>query len=214
VLIDHIPIVGLRLSTPRLQLRLPDNDELAALADLAAAGIHDPAVMPFMSAWTDLPPAQRARSVIQQHWAALGALTAQRWALGFAVFADHTIVGVQELRARDFAVRREVSTGSWLARTHHGRGIGTEMRAAVLHLAFAGLGAQEAVSGAFADNVTSLAVSTKLGYQPDGIDRDMTRGAMAITCRLRLTRADWETHARVPVTIDGLAPCHAYLGAG
>jgi len=42
---------------------------------------------------------------------------------------------------------------------HQGQGIGREMREAILHLAFAGLGAQEALSGAFEDNVSSLATS-------------------------------------------------------
>ena len=64
----------------------------------------------------------------------------------------------------------EVSTfpGS---RSHHGQGIGTHMRAASLHFAFAGLGATDAISGAFDDNISSLRVSEKLGYQPDGIER-------------------------------------------
>jgi hypothetical protein len=38
---------------------------------------------------------------------------------------------------------------SWLAPGQRGRGIGEEVRAAVLHLAFAGLGAREAESDAF-----------------------------------------------------------------
>jgi hypothetical protein len=51
------------------------------------------------------------------------------------------------------------------------------MRAAVLHLAFAGLGAAEAVSGAFDDNAPSLGVSEKLGYESDGIERLAASGA-------------------------------------
>jgi hypothetical protein len=45
---------------------------------------------------------------------------------------------------------------------------GAEMRAAVLHLAFAGLGTAEAVSGAFEDNLAFHAVSRKLGYERAG----------------------------------------------
>ncbi len=40
------------------------------------------------------------------------------------------------------------------------------MRAAVLHLAFAGLEAEYADSDAFTDNAASLGVSRKLGYRP------------------------------------------------
>ncbi len=212
MLIDHFPVVGLRLTTPRLELRLPDAEELAELADLAAAGIHDPAVMPFTEPWTDEPPAHRARTVIQGHWSTLGSLRPQRWTLPFAVLLAGRAVGTQNLRADGFAARREVSSSSWLARAYQGRGIGTEMRAAVLYLAFAGLGAEEAVSGAFADNPASLAVSTRLGYRPDGVDRDLARGSLAITRRFRLTRAAWQAHATIPVTMAGLAPCLPLLG--
>lgn len=57
MLTDHWPQLGLRLSTTRLELRLPTGEELAELADLAAQGIHEPDRMPFTVPWTDLPPA-------------------------------------------------------------------------------------------------------------------------------------------------------------
>lgn len=71
---------------------------------------------------------------------------------------------------------REVHTGSWLGRRYQGQGIGTQMRAAVLHLALDGLGAQRAVSAAFEDNPASLGVSRKLGYRDDGIEWHVVRG--------------------------------------
>lgn len=210
MLVDHFPMAGLRLTTPRLELRLPDAGELAELADLAATGVHDPDVMPFVVPWTDRPPAERARSVIQYHWSLLGSFAPERWTLPFAVFRAGRAVGMQDIGADDFAIRHEVHTGSWLGRAHQGQGIGTEMRAAVLHLAFAGLGADEATSAAFEDNAASLAVSRKLGYQPDGIERRTVRGGVSTTARLRLSRAAW--HATVPVTVDGLTACLPHLG--
>jgi RimJ/RimL family protein N-acetyltransferase len=42
------------------------------------------------------------------------------------------------------------------------------MRAATLHLLFAGLGAVAVTSGAFVDNPPSHAVSAKLGYEDNG----------------------------------------------
>ncbi len=77
------------------------------------------------------------------------------------------------------------ATGSWLGRRYQGRGIGTQMRAAVLHLAFGGLGAQQAVSAAFEDNPASLRVSRKLGCRDDGIEWHLVRGRPALTRRLR-----------------------------
>ena len=107
---------------------------------------------------------------------------------------------------------REVSTGSWLGLEHHGQGIGTEMRAAVLYLAFAGLGAEHAVSSAFIDNPASLWVSRKLGYANDGIERQVSRGQPAVIQRLRLDRDTWQATQKVPVTIHGLQPCLHMFG--
>ncbi|MFI9323300.1 GNAT family N-acetyltransferase [Kitasatospora aureofaciens] len=212
MLIDHWPLLGLRLNTPRLELRLPTDSELAGLADLAAEGVHEPDRMPFLVPWTDLPPTERARSVVQHHWLRRGNWSPDNWALNLAVFENGQVVGLQTIAARDFAVLREVATGSWLGARHQRQGIGTEMRAAVLHLAFAGLDALEATSGAFEDNASSFAVSQKHGYESDGIDRHVVRGRPVTNRRLRLTRDRWETHAHIPVAISGLLPCLPMFG--
>src|SRR6187399_828348 len=184
MLADHFPLLGLRLTTPRLELRLPSDDELAALAELAAQGVHDPEQMPFVIPWTDQPPSGVARSVVRYHWLRLGDWTPRDWELNLTVFRDGAVAGQQSIGAKDLAITREVRTGSWLGQRHQGQGIGTEMRAAVLHLAFAGLAAEEAVSGAFEHNVASLAVSRKLGYEPDGVSRRVVRGELAIEQRV------------------------------
>jgi RimJ/RimL family protein N-acetyltransferase len=201
------------LRTPRLELRLPSLEQLAALGELAGSGVHDPAAMPFVTAWTDQPPGERARSVLQWHWKSWAGLTPQKWSLGFVVLAAGEVLGTQEVGGTDFAVTREVTTGSWLGLRHQGRGIGTEMRAAVLDLAFAGLGAETATSAAFLDNPASLGVSRRLGYTPDGLARYAVRGRLRLDQRLRLDRAAWEAHRTVPVEIEGLEPCRELLGA-
>ncbi|MCL3994370.1 GNAT family N-acetyltransferase [Streptomyces lavenduligriseus] len=211
-LLNHWPLAGLRLITPRLELRSPDPDDLAALAALAAEGVHEPAVQPFTVAWTDATPEQRARSVLQYHWRRWGEWQPENWELNLVAVRDGVVVGTQGIGARDFPVRREVSTGSWLGRTHHGQGLGTEMRAAVLHLAFAGLGAQHAVSGAYADNAASLAVSRKLGYREDGIERHAVRAEPAVLRRLRLTAEQWQRHQPVSVEMEGLPDCLPWFG--
>ncbi|MFI7530694.1 GNAT family N-acetyltransferase [Nocardia salmonicida] len=211
--IDHWPLFGLRLTTPRLELRLPSEEELAALADLAAEGVHDPDRMPFTVPWTDLPPRERARSVFQHHWLQLGKWAPDDWTLNFAVFEHGRIVGQQAISARAYATLHEVGTGSWIGLRHQGRGIGTEMRAAVLHLAFDGLRATDAVSGAFADNPSSFRVSEKLGYEPDGIQRLTVREKVTVMRRVRLSRTRWESHQRTTVGIEGLTPCLPLFGA-
>jgi RimJ/RimL family protein N-acetyltransferase len=208
----HFPLVELRLTTPRLELRLPSADELAAQADVAAAGIHDPDDVPFLVRWTDGAPEETALSAVLFHWRELGAWTPREWSLNLTVFHEGTVVGMQGIAARDLAVTREVRTTSWLGRRYQGQGIGTEMRAAVLHLAFAGLAADTAISGALEHNLASLAVSRKLGYESDGVRRYAVRGKLVLDRRLRLSRAGWERHRTVPVGIDGLAPCLPLFG--
>lgn len=212
MIVDHWPLLGLRLFAPGLELRLPSDAELSELADLAAEGMHEPGRVPFLVTWPGLPPKERARALVQRHWRRRGDWSADDWSLGLAVFADGQVVGEQEISARDYPVVREISSFSWLGVRHHGRGIGTQMRAAALHLAFAGLGATHAVSGAFEDNLSSLRVSEKLGYEPDGIERLAAGGRVTTTRRLRLTRDRWEAADRAPVTVTGLAPCLPLFG--
>lgn len=212
MLASRFPLLGLCLRTPDLELRLPDPDDLAALADLAAEGLHDPGSMPFTVPWTKQSPNAVAQSVITHHWGRLGQWTPQAWTLPLTVFRDGTVVGLQSISAKDFAVTTECSTGSWLGLRHQGQGIGTQMRAAVAHLAFDALGASDLVSAAFLDNPSSLAVSRKLGYEPDGISRHAVLGRVQVAQRLRLTRQAWSRSPRIEVTVDGLRPCLPLFG--
>lgn len=208
------PLTGLRLRTSRLELRWPSLADLDALAAIAAEGVHDPSVQPFTIPWTDAEPAERARGLLQYHWRNWGSWQPSDWTFDLAVVHGGEVVGAQGLTGHDFAVSREVSTGSWLGQKYHGKGIGTEMRGAVLHLAFEGLGAEHATSGAYEDNAASLAVSRKLGYADDGIERHVVRGRAATLRRLRIDRAAWRARqsSRVEVEIEGLAECLPCFG--
>src|SRR4051812_44156104 len=110
MLVDHLPLLGLRLRTPRLELRLPSPEELATLAEVAADGIHAPDVMPFLIPWTDEPPAEITRGVIQRHWLRLGSWSPRDWSLNLTVFRDGEVVGQQNIRAQELAIVREVET--------------------------------------------------------------------------------------------------------
>jgi RimJ/RimL family protein N-acetyltransferase len=207
------PLHDLVLRTGDLELRLGTYDDLNALAQLAHDGIHDPAEMPFGVPWTDEPPADRARATMQWHWRAFALLTPEDWHLPFVVHENGAVVGMQELAAEKFAVRREVHTGSWLGKQHQGRGIGKRMRAAVLHLAFAELGARWATTSAYDDNPASLGVTRALGYQPDGVDVHERRGQPATLQRFRLSCEQWQQSERVPVASSGVDACRPLLGA-
>lgn len=206
--------MGLCVRTPRLELRLPTEAELPALAEAAVKGVYTPGQRPFFSRWAEGSATEVARTVVQRQWRKRGAWTPEHWALEFAVFDGGQPIGTQEIRAKNFAQVREVESASWLGVEYQGRGYGTEMRSAVLHLAFAGLGAAYALSASFADNASSAAISRKLGYQPDGIQRDADNGEILVTQRFRISRLQWESAQRPAVSITSLEPCLDLFGAG
>ena len=130
----------------------------------------------------------------------------------FVVRTGGAVVGVQDLSGRAFAVTRTVSTGSWVGREFHARGIATEMRSAVLQFAFDHLKAQRAESGAFVDNPASLRVSAKLGYTDNGTRVVQRRpGERVVERRLvlepgGLVRPGWDVQVR------GLPDCRQFFG--
>ncbi|MFD2767055.1 GNAT family N-acetyltransferase [Micromonospora eburnea] len=212
MLADLWPLYGLSIVTPRLELRLPRGEELAALARLAANGVHRPDERPFLTPWTDGSPEDRARSVLQGHWSQLAEWTVAAWRLGLTVFSGGNPLGVVTLRARDFPVVREVATSSWLGIEHQGKGYGTEARSGLLTLAFDHLDARAALTEVFQDNHASQGVSRKLGYEPDGISVDARGDEAVVSDRLRLTRQKWTQQERLAVRIDGMAACRPMFG--
>ena len=104
---------------------------------------------------------------------------------------DLDVVGVQEIGAKDFAVTRTVSTGSWIGRWYQGAGHGKATREAVLHLAFDGLGAERADTAAWVTNHASLGVSRSLGYRDNGTTTRAAEGKRVDQVNLTLSRTDW-----------------------
>ena len=202
------PLARLRLRTPRLELRIATVAELRQLHEVAAAGIHDPAEMPFGVAWTD---SLSEASFIAHHADKLAAFAPGDWSVAFVAFHDGQPIGVQEIRGEHFAQRGIVDTGSWLGTAWQGQGLGTEMRAAVLELAFTGLGAALATSGAIQGNPQSLGVSRKLGYERVGAHTVSPRGVAVEHADLELRRDRFQSP--VPVEIGGLETLLPLFGA-
>jgi RimJ/RimL family protein N-acetyltransferase len=207
------PFLGLRVRTPRVELRYPNDDDLVTIAALAAQGIHDPDTMPFNVPWTRAESPDLERGVVQFAWKTRGELSPESWNLPLLVCERDRPVGVQDLMARNFSVTRAVETGSWLVRHAQGRGIGTEMRAAILHLAFAGLGAVEAYSSSYEDNRASESVSRANGYEPNGSELRNREGKPARMMKWIIGRERWLERRRDDITIEGLDPCRELLGA-
>jgi RimJ/RimL family protein N-acetyltransferase len=207
------PLFGLRVCTPRLELRYPTDEDALALID-PSADIHDPEVRVFATTWNTGDDEVRGRRILQFQWGQRASWSVDDWHCPLVTVVEGRIVGSQGIQATHFPVARTVSTGSWLGRAHQGRGIGTEMRAAVLHLAFAGLGADRAETGALDGNARSVAVTTKNGYRPNG-DRVHVDGSEAFReQRFVLDRCDWEARRRDDIELVGLDPCLPLFGLG
>ncbi len=215
MLLDQLwPLFGLCVRTPRLELRYPSDDEVAEIAQRSVTeGVHDPSYMPFTIEWTDVPPPLQQQRSLQFHWGLRASWRPDAWTCNLAAFVDGRIVGTQSAEATEFASLRSVLTGSFLFLPEQGKGIGTEMRSAILHLAFAGLGAEIAQTGAWEDNLQSLSVTRKLGYEREGHRRMLSRGEPREMVGYRLTRAAWQTQRRDDIIIEGLEPCLELFGA-
>jgi RimJ/RimL family protein N-acetyltransferase len=202
------PLRNLVLRTQRLELRPDDDAGLFELIEVAWAGVHPPEYMPFGVPWTDVPDAELGVNSLRYHWSQRAGLRPDDWHLNFLIRLDGKVIGEQTMSARDFAVTREVSTGSWLGRRFQGHGYGTEMRAAVLSFAFDHLGAVQARTSAYVDNEASLHVSRSLGYVDDGTMRDNRRGEPAVQLRMLVTAdrfATFRPHWKLEVA--GLDDC-------
>lgn len=207
------PLFDIVIRTPHLELRYPDDELLMELAAVAADGVHHPDAMPFLAPWTRAQPPELQRNAFQFWWGQRSSWTPENWNFMTAVLVDGDVVGVQDIGSRDFAVTRSVNTGSWLGERYQGRGIGTEMRLAILQLAFAGLGAELANSGAFEDNPASLRVSTKLGYERNGFRVHNREGKAVREVAFAMTRERWEPHRRTDIEIEGLDSYLDWFGA-
>ncbi len=127
----------------------------------------------------------RGIALHQTYWRALGGWRPESWDLLFAVLAGGEVVGVQSLDGRDFARRRTLETWSFLLPAARGRGLGKEMRRAVLALAF--------------DHLGALA-----GEIEDGVD---------LMLRMRLTRERWRASGGAPdVAVTGVEACRYLFG--
>lgn len=192
----HLAIHG-----PSLTLRLPTAADAPALLRLAS----DPEVTRWFSwgPYTDLSQplgyierqAERREQGIQ-----LDLLIVHREA------GTVGVTGLSELSVRD----RRAMVGTWLGRDWWGRGINTEAKALIFHLAFGPCGLLRV--GAYSDvaNARSQTALEKVGLRQEGVLRGWHRhGDQQKDVGIHgLLRADWrhsELH-QVPVRLEGTVP--------
>lgn len=195
------PPHALALTTPALTLRGMTEADAYALASAVPDDLEQDPRLPGFSA---------GANVLQAYWLQLGQWRVDDWVLPFTVVLDGLPIGLQALEGKDFPVRRTVDTHSWLVSSVRGRGLGKQMRAAVLSLAFEQLSAEYAITEAWEDNVASLGVSRSLGYVDNGVNLHARTGAVGRMQRLILPRPSWISP--IPVTVTGIEECLPLFG--
>ena len=205
--IDLSPLFDLRLRTARLELRLPTTTRSFARTSRKtrpSAGVH--AVFRSLDGRDQVARDVDGFAAYHRGRGRVGDLTV---APQLRVWTDEGLIGTQGVEAN--SSRHTHGSDGIVARAAiQGRGYGTEMRAAVLELAFAGLGAGCRCRGA--RDVASTRVSEKLGYEPAGEATACPRGEPVREQRFRLTREAWESRARIDVEIVGLELCLPLFG--
>ena len=211
--VSSYPPLNVQVHTPRLSLLGATDDLLERLVPAVRKGVATAAPWPFddpMSLYKD--SLDREWAWLRGVWAGRGRVSDSFWRLYFVVVVDGEPVGMQDLIGTDFSAFGTVSTFSWLSTGARGGGLGKEMRHAVLHLAFEGLGARQADSEAFFDNRASNRVSQAVGYLPNGLAWSTRRGEAAELNRWRLTREQWSKRRRDDIKLVGVAGCLPVLG--
>lgn len=208
------PPLGVRVVTPRLELRGATDDLLDRLAPLVRSGkaMADPPPWDDPSPFYESDPDVRVRSWLQGIWRGRGTVRRDAWRLYFVVMVDGEPIGQQDLTGREFESFGTVETTSWVASDARQRGIGTEMRSAILHLAFEGLGASEAHSEAAVDNAGSNRISERLGYECNGTAWATHHGQPVLGQRWRLVREMWAARRREDIELSGVEGCRIALG--
>jgi RimJ/RimL family protein N-acetyltransferase len=207
------PLFDLEIRTPRITVRYLDDATAVDLAALAAEGIHEPDTMPFAYPWTDAPSPELERNALRFYWRTRADTSPESWNIQLAVFDGDALVGTTNPLAHGFPATRTFETGSWLGRRYQGLGLGTELRIATLHLGFLALDAEYATTRAFADNLASLGVTSKLGYEPNGTQLEERRGSASETRSFRMSRRHFlDTVARTDIEIAGGEGVRELLG--
>ena len=212
-LVEIWPPYGVSLIENDLKMTVITDEDIPGLVHLALGGIHEPDRMPFATPWTAAEPDMLPGNMVRFYSSVRANFTPENFDLLFAVRIGGELVGTQGLHTSDFAVTRTGETGSWLGRAFQGRGIGTRMRRAICAFAFDYLGAVELTSSAFLDNPASLAVSTKLGYRPNGLVR-MVRGEGEVVVNQRLVLTPDTFVRRQPIEVTGAEELRTFLKLG
>jgi RimJ/RimL family protein N-acetyltransferase len=204
------PLQGLRLRTPRVELRLGSRAELRALGELFRDGTYPEEMAGVVTdlRFEGVKARGWAEDFVSHHESWLRESTPIEWFFNILAFSDAGVIGSQGLQSRPNAA---VFTNSLIGRRHQRQGYGTEMRAAVLQLAFTVLGATRAISDAWIGNRGSLGVSGKLGYVDAGTELRHPRGDPVVHQVLHLDATHFTSP--VPIVLEGAEELAAWVAS-
>jgi RimJ/RimL family protein N-acetyltransferase len=206
------PPFGLRIRTGPLTLRVLTDEDLPEYAELLRRPVFADPDAPHVFPWYARPEEERISEALRFQWRLRSQVSPESWSLALGIWADGRLVGCQDLDAKQFAVRRTVTSGSWLTRDMQGRGLGGLMRRAVLVLAFDHLGAVRAESAAVVGNERSYGVSRSCGYVDNGIEVIEQNGRAVEHQRFLVTPQTFRRGTE-SVEVEGITPAlRALLG--
>jgi [ribosomal protein S5]-alanine N-acetyltransferase len=174
------------LQTPRLLLRklrmedAADMFEYAQDAEIAASGL-----------WLPYTKLQQSADDIAADLKAYEVGTALDWAVEHG--ADRKMIG--RINLGDYHRRdQRADLGYAYNRRYWGQGYATEAARAVLAFAFGSLGLNRVGAVVLPDNLGSITVLTRLGFQQEGVQRQFTqlRGRPEDLLCFSLLRAEWQ----------------------
>ena len=147
-----------------------------------------------------------------RYWTLRGSFTPQDWSLPCVVRRRGEVLGIQGAFASNFPVARVSDSYSWLGQGCQGQGVGTLARQMIVTFLFDELDADFVVSGSYADNPASEAVSRKLGYVANGsLQSERRPGERVVHNRWLLTR-DRFVRPDQPVTVTGARELRVFAG--
>lgn len=198
------PPFGLRIRHDDMTLRLMRDEDFPEYLDLLSGPIFPDDSVEWIFPWYEAPVRERRRNAAQAHWRFRAEFSPDSWVLGFGVWVAGELVGCQDVLATQFARRRVVDSGSWLALPHHGKGWGVRMRKLMLHFAFDHLGARRAESAAVIGNEASMGVSHSAGYRPNGI-RTEVHGSRTVELQYVSVTPDQFNRLDGEVVVEGFS---------
>ena len=143
---------------------MDDLDEIWALVD-----VERPRLEPWMP-WTE-----STRTIDDQRQWLESVVHDERTLDGCGIFVDGRYVGGVGLRWDPFDVRGEI--GYWIAVAYEGRGLVSRAVRALVEVGFRDLGLHRIEIRAGVGNTRSRAIPERLGFVPEGIEREGERGS-------------------------------------